>query len=566
MMDYKAIYYKNPSDNDLVGIKNEFNSGNHIASWEDYYWAAKCLCEYDDDFNAKLVNSMLNNAIRYGLTYRLNKDYYLDAMKVLATLNTQLGNYEVVLNYLQTLLEYDENSPDWVYHDFATAQIHTDNLRRILRNPKMFLSDLSKNDDNSEKVKHRQRNIFKDLLVEGIGYLKENPNSEVNLELLSVAANKYNVDKSAGWNQFLALVKGESLPMDEPSGRVSANSDERKAYETHKSEKIGEDSRPLIVSLFPEDERKEQEPTVDLEKVYLEKQAELEKKEQNIEKQRLELEKKDSVIDKKTQEIDKKDNELKNKARELEERENEIKKRTQELERNRIEYENKNEELKVVSYRQEELNKEKQRLQLEVQSNNVEKAELKKRIEEFEDEKRSLELEIRTLRQEREEEKKRTTNDIEADILIHLQTFLLYARRDLRKWLNLNLPCCSNDWWNDCVLNKFKYDQIQYIHDNRYSGLEKLDLSMLIKVLKRNWGSLKKSGGIFLSDNEYKCVEDMIEVRNRWSHTNDSSFNSDTIIEDLATIKFFMTIIGSSSATREKVADYLKFISKTKMN
>ena len=51
MSSYEKLYKAGPKEKDIEKIKKTFKSDSEITSWEDYYWASKCIVDYDmEDF------------------------------------------------------------------------------------------------------------------------------------------------------------------------------------------------------------------------------------------------------------------------------------------------------------------------------------------------------------------------------------------------------------------------------------------------------------------------------------------------------------------------------------
>lgn len=268
MGKYEKLYESGASEADVEKIKKDFAEKSGITAWEDYYWAVKCIVKYDtDDFNPQLMSTMINNSLKYGLTYKTNKKLYLDAIKMLASIYALVGRYELVLNCLNSVIELDDNAPDWVFHDLVSAQNRTRSIKKNLKRPAMFLSDLSRNDGNKPETAKKQTNIFKEFLAAGIIYIAENPKAIVDIEPIANAARKYGLIDTKEWIVFANACEGnvpekiknraEQIVQEEELDRQS----EVRAKEPEKEMQVK--SRPLVISLFSESKIEEDSESVD---------------------------------------------------------------------------------------------------------------------------------------------------------------------------------------------------------------------------------------------------------------------------------------------------------------
>ena len=67
MSGYEKLYKAGAKEVDIRKIKENFEGKSVITSWEDYYWASKCIVDYDmEDFEPKFMSAMLNNSLKYG--------------------------------------------------------------------------------------------------------------------------------------------------------------------------------------------------------------------------------------------------------------------------------------------------------------------------------------------------------------------------------------------------------------------------------------------------------------------------------------------------------------------
>lgn len=115
---------------------------------------------------------------------------------------------------------------------------------------------------------------------------------------------------------------------------------------------------------------------------------------------------------------------------------------------------------------------------------------------------------------------------------IHLSTKLL------SEWLDKKLPRLSDDWWNDCVLDKLSDNQRMIAEEKSFSSIFDFDLAALLRLTDRNWYALREI--TFLPTKERECVRRMISVRNNWAHCAGTLQGKDSIISDVNTILEFL--------------------------
>ncbi len=282
MNQFEALYLSTPSAEDIQKIKAFLSRGTVSYSWKDYYWCAKILCKFDaENFDADSVVKALNNSTRLGLTFRANKELYLDAIKILAMINSQLGRYDIAKDNLASVLELDNNAPDWICHAFVSAQIRTDDICIILQNPVHFLSYLNRNDSNDDATAEKQKRIFEDFLATAVRYLSNHPEQIVNFSRLREEASAFGLLNSRGWIVFEKMwAKNYSGQCSFPEFTIP---DEQNTNDFA-------DTEPLIVSLFPEDNTPQADHNSAFEKEHAELLAELDKTRRSLEQTRQVLE------------------------------------------------------------------------------------------------------------------------------------------------------------------------------------------------------------------------------------------------------------------------------------
>lgn len=326
MNKYEDKYNAKPSEDDIIAIKEALCADEASTNWEDYYWGSKCISEYDtEDFNPAILSGILNNSLKYGLTYKVNHEYYLDTIKKLAGVYALMGRYELTLNCLNSVLELDDSAPDWVFHDLVSAQNRTRAIKKNLKNPKMFLSDLAHNDEGSANVVKKQTNIFKEFLAAAVVYLADHADAQVDLDSIEKAADGYGLLDTTEWKAFIKAANGDIS--SEIRERIETDV---KTYES----KTDEIRRPLVISLFAE-KSPEDLPEKPIEDVHDKPEEHDEDKTEELTKQ----------LEDKQAELDAKDKELKETQKDNEEQ---LKKALEELEAAKTQLQNKEVENKEL--------------------------------------------------------------------------------------------------------------------------------------------------------------------------------------------------------------------------
>ena len=122
-------------------------------------------------------------------------------------------------------------------------------------------------------------------------------------------------------------------------------------------------------------------------------------------------------------------------------------------------------------------------------------------------------------------------------IVSRMNTYLHTAAGILAEWLGKLLPKVSDNWWEECVLDKLSYNQRERAQSRAFTKLGDFDLAALLRVADKSWYAMRSVA--FLPIRERECIRDMMGVRNNWAHMSASLPGKDTIIKDLTTIYNF---------------------------
>ena len=115
---------------------------------------------------------------------------------------------------------------------------------------------------------------------------------------------------------------------------------------------------------------------------------------------------------------------------------------------------------------------------------------------------------------------------------LHQATGLLVA------WLDGKLRRVSDDWWNECVLDRLSYRQREIAIEKGFKELSDFDLAAVLRIADKNWYDMRSFA--YLPTSERECIRDMQSVRNNWAHCAGTLPGKDAIINDIEVLsKFF---------------------------
>lgn len=135
-------------------------------------------------------------------------------------------------------------------------------------------------------------------------------------------------------------------------------------------------------------------------------------------------------------------------------------------------------------------------------------------------------------------------------IVSKMNEYLHQATGLLVEWLDKMLPKITEDWWNECVLDRLGYRQREIALDKGFSELSDLDLAALLRIADKNWYNMRSFA--YLPNNERECIKDMQSVRNNWAHCAGTLPGKDAIIHDIEImIKFFEQMGASRDDIRQ---------------
>lgn len=125
-----------------------------------------------------------------------------------------------------------------------------------------------------------------------------------------------------------------------------------------------------------------------------------------------------------------------------------------------------------------------------------------------------------------------------SEIVEKINKYIHLSTKILSDWLADKLPRLSEDWWNECVLDKLTYNQKMIAEEKNFTSLSDLDLAALLRLTDKNWYALREL--MFLPTKERECIRRMVSVRNNWAHCAGTLSGKDAIVLDINTILEFL--------------------------
>lgn len=122
-------------------------------------------------------------------------------------------------------------------------------------------------------------------------------------------------------------------------------------------------------------------------------------------------------------------------------------------------------------------------------------------------------------------------------IVSRMNTYLHTSASVLAEWLGKLLPRASENWWEECVLDKLSYNQRETARERGVTTLQEFDLAALLRIANKSWYAMRNVA--FLPTRERECIRDMMRVRNNWAHISAMLPGKDAIMADLATLHDF---------------------------
>jgi ATP-dependent helicase HepA len=125
------------------------------------------------------------------------------------------------------------------------------------------------------------------------------------------------------------------------------------------------------------------------------------------------------------------------------------------------------------------------------------------------------------------------------------------ATTELVRFLDVNLPDLSGDWWQKHVLDRLSFQQQRIVVERGYATLAQLDFAALLRVLDQNWYEL--SGKLSLPREGRNWVKELQTVRNKWAHLSSQEIPPSELYRDADTLGRLLQIVGASPQSLRSV-------------
>lgn len=133
---------------------------------------------------------------------------------------------------------------------------------------------------------------------------------------------------------------------------------------------------------------------------------------------------------------------------------------------------------------------------------------------------------------------------------LHQATGLLVA------WLDGKLRRVSDDWWNECVLDRLSYRQREIAIEKGFKELSDFDLAAVLRIADKNWYDMRSFA--YLPTSERECIRDMQSVRNNWAHCAGTLPGKDAIINDIEVLSKFFEQMEAPQADINQLEEFKK--------
>lgn len=133
---------------------------------------------------------------------------------------------------------------------------------------------------------------------------------------------------------------------------------------------------------------------------------------------------------------------------------------------------------------------------------------------------------------------------------LHQATGLLVA------WLDGKLRRVSDDWWNECVLDRLSYRQREIAIEKGFKELSDFDLVAVLRIADKNWYDMRSFA--YLPTSERECIRDMQSVRNNWAHCAGTLPGKDAIINDIEVLSKFFEQMEAPQADINQLEEFKK--------
>lgn len=139
---------------------------NNQTKWVNYYWSSKYIFHFHNSNGEhdRFVIDGLEKALNCGLSFKVNKDLFLDACRELARLLFKYDSLKKASNFLLLLRDFQpENIPPW-YFGYKAKISYRLEIDSVFLNTSNFLSLVLKISDRPDILNDQQIALLSDFL------------------------------------------------------------------------------------------------------------------------------------------------------------------------------------------------------------------------------------------------------------------------------------------------------------------------------------------------------------------------------------------------------------------
>lgn len=129
-----------------------------------------------------------------------------------------------------------------------------------------------------------------------------------------------------------------------------------------------------------------------------------------------------------------------------------------------------------------------------------------------------------------------------------MNELLRAATRDVSRFLSLQLPKLSSDWWNKLVIDRLSFQQQRTARERGFKHLEQFDFAALLRILDQNWFEI--SSTLSLPREARSWLKELQTVRNKWAHLSSTDLPPSEAYRDADTLGRLLDAIDGSEETR----------------
>lgn len=129
-----------------------------------------------------------------------------------------------------------------------------------------------------------------------------------------------------------------------------------------------------------------------------------------------------------------------------------------------------------------------------------------------------------------------------------MNELLRAATRDVSRFLSVQLPKLSPDWWNKLVIDRLSFQQQRTARERGFKQLEQFDFAAMLRILDQNWFEI--SATLSLPREARSWLKELQTVRNKWAHLSSTDLPPSESYRDADTLGRLLETIEGSEETR----------------